>query len=159
LYTSLVRSNLDFGSVIWSCKYLTYINDFDNVQYKFLKRISYLSNIPLSRDSLYLTQDYISLVSLSLRRKLTDIMFVYDLINYNIVCPELLSEISFRIPYLITRNSELFLVPHYKTNSGTNSFFPRALMLANKICIHLDIFFLSRECFKSKSLLLLKNID
>lgn len=159
LYTSLVRSNLDFGSVIWSCKYLTYINDLDNVQYKFLKRISYLSNIPLSRDSLHLTQDYIGLVSLSLRRKLTDIMFVYDLINYNIVCPELLSEISFRIPYLITRNSHLFLVPHYKTNSGTNSIFPRALILANKICIHSDIFFLSRNCFKSKSMLLLKNID
>ncbi|KAL4083341.1 hypothetical protein QTP88_028669 [Uroleucon formosanum] len=62
-----------------------------------------------SMDSLHLTQDYIGFVSLTLRRKLTDIMFVYDLINYNIVCSELLSEISFRIPYLITRNSDLFL--------------------------------------------------
>jgi len=86
-------------------------------------------------------------------------MFVYDLINYNIVCPELLSEISFRILYLITRNSDLFLVPHYKTNSGTNSFLPRALILANKMYIHLDIFFLTRSCFKSKSMLLLKNVD
>jgi len=84
-YTSLVRSNLDFSSVIWSCKYLTYINDLDYVQYTFLKRILYLTNILLSRDSLHLTQDYIGRVSLSLRRKLTDIMFVYDLINYNII--------------------------------------------------------------------------
>jgi hypothetical protein len=84
LYTSLVRSNLDFGSVIWSCIYSTYINDLDNVKYTFLKRISYLSNIPLSRDSLHLTQDYIGLVLLSLRHKLIDVMFVYDLIDYNI---------------------------------------------------------------------------
>jgi len=26
-------------------------------------------------------------------------MFVYDLVNYNIVCPELLPEISIQIPY------------------------------------------------------------
>jgi len=103
--------------------------------------------------------DYIGLVSLLLRRKLTDNMFIYDIINYNIVCLELLSKISFRIPYLITRNSDLILVPHYKTNCGTNSFFPRAFILVNKICIHLEIFFLSRNCFKSKSMLILKNID
>jgi len=60
-----------------------------------------MSNIPLSRDSHHLTLDFIGLISLSLRCKLTDRMFVFDLINYNIVCPELLSEISFRIPYLI----------------------------------------------------------
>jgi len=75
-----------------------------------------MSNIPLFRDSRqshHLTEDYIGLVPLSLRHKLTDIiMFVFDLINFNIVCPELLSEIVFRIPYLITRNSHLFLVSH-----------------------------------------------
>jgi len=50
------------------------------------------------------------------------------------------------------------IVPHYKTNSGTNFFLSRALILANKICKHLDILFLTRGCFKSKSMLLLKNI-
>jgi len=155
LLTSLVRSNLDFGS----CKYLTYINDLDNVQYTFLKRISYLSNIPLSRDSLHPTQDYIGLVPFSLERKLTEIMFIYDLINYNIVCPELLSEICFRFPYLITCNSDLYLVPHYKTNSDTNSFMDQALILANKICMYLNIFLLFRNCFKRESMLLLKTID
>lgn len=49
--TSLVRSNVDFCSVIYPCKYLTYINDLENVQYKFL------SNIPLSREFLHLTLD------------------------------------------------------------------------------------------------------
>jgi len=118
-----------------------------------------LLNIPLSMDSLHLTQDYIGLVPLSLRLKLIDIMFVYDCINYNIVCPELLSDIGFRIPYMFTRNSDLFSVPHCTTNSGTNYFLHRALILANKICLYLDTFFLSRNCFKTKSMLLLKNID
>ncbi|KAF0764571.1 Uncharacterized protein FWK35_00018290 [Aphis craccivora] len=85
--------------------------------------ISYLLNIPLSMDSLHLTQDYIGLVPLSLRLKLIDIMFVYDCINYNIVCPELLSDIGFRIPYMFTHT-----------------------------------FFLSRNCFKTKSIIIKKKI-
>jgi len=95
------------------------------------KRISYISNIPLPRDSHHLIQDYIGFIPLSLKCKLTNIMIVFDPINYNIVCPELLSEIGFRIQYLITRNSDLFLIPHFKTKYFLLSFLPRALILAN----------------------------
>jgi len=40
-----------------------------------------MSNFPLSRDSHHITQDYVGLVFLLLRRQLTDIMFVFDLIK------------------------------------------------------------------------------
>lgn len=51
---SLVRSNLVFGSLIWSSNYSKYINELDNVQYTFLKRISYITNIHITRDTLTL---------------------------------------------------------------------------------------------------------
>jgi len=36
-------------------------------------------------------QNLVNIDSLQLRRRLFDIMFVYDLLNYNIVNPELLT--------------------------------------------------------------------
>lgn len=42
---SLVRSNLEFGLLIWSSNYSKYINELNNVEQKFLKKISYISNI------------------------------------------------------------------------------------------------------------------
>lgn len=65
LYTSLVKSNLDFGSLIWSSNYVTYINDLDNTIH-ILKWISFTSNILLSSNNLHLTQNYIGLIPLSL---------------------------------------------------------------------------------------------
>jgi hypothetical protein len=47
LYTSLVRSNLEFGSLIWSNNYFTYSNELNNIQYTFLKRVSPLLLIAL----------------------------------------------------------------------------------------------------------------
>jgi len=57
MYCSLVGSNLEFGSLFWSNDYSTYLNDLDNIQYKFVKRIAYISNCSISRDSLHLVQN------------------------------------------------------------------------------------------------------
>jgi hypothetical protein len=57
-----------------------------------------------------------------LRRKLTDIMLVYDILNNFIDFHELLYEIGFHIP---CRNSktDLFVILNFNTNSGNNTFF------------------------------------
>lgn len=39
LYFSLVMSHLELGSMVWSPNYALYINQVENVQYKFLKLI------------------------------------------------------------------------------------------------------------------------
>ncbi|KAF0682225.1 Uncharacterized protein FWK35_00037378, partial [Aphis craccivora] len=98
LYISLVRSNLEFGSIIWSSNYSKYINELDNVQFKFLKRISYITNIHITRDTVNTIENYLSLDSLNIRRQIADIMLVYDILNNLIDCPDLLSEIGFRVP-------------------------------------------------------------
>lgn len=113
-------------------------------------------NIPFSRDSIIPIQESLDLDSLSLRRNLTDIMFIFDIINGFILCPELLVMIGLRISRLYTRNLDLFVIPHYRTNSGAFSFLPRALRLANLISHHLDFFNSTRVNFKLNTVLLLK---
>jgi len=56
-------------------------------------------------------QNLINIDSLKLRHQLFDIMFIYDLLNYSIVSPELLSQFNFRIPSY-TREIMIFLSFH-----------------------------------------------
>lgn len=88
---SLVRSNLKFGSLIWSANYSKYILEFDNVQNKFLKRISYITVIHIIRDTVNIIEHFLSLDSLNIRRQIADIMLVYDILNNLIDCPDPLS--------------------------------------------------------------------
>ena len=55
-------------------------------------------------------------ISLEVRRKVTDIMFIYDLLNGHISSPELLSMINFNITNHRLRKSNLFHVPFYNNN-------------------------------------------
>jgi len=54
LFFSLVRSHLEFGSMIWSLKYDCYKNQIENSQNKSLKLLYNKLNISFDRDSNYL---------------------------------------------------------------------------------------------------------
>ena len=56
LYCFLVRSYLEFGSLIWGQNSTDKV--VDNVQYKFLKLIAFRLNLPIYRDSFSLVADY-----------------------------------------------------------------------------------------------------
>ena len=86
-------------------------------------------------------------------------MFIFDILNGFVICPEILALINFRVPRKNTRNLDLFKIPFYKTNIGTNSFLPRALFLANIISASLDFFNMSRYSFKANTLILLNNLN
>lgn len=90
LYFSLVGSNLEFGSEVWSPNYTTRIKNSDYVQYKFLKMIRFKLNFPISRGSYNLQTFLIGIQLCELRRKIDDLMFLCDLLNGNIYSPDLL---------------------------------------------------------------------
>jgi hypothetical protein len=94
-----VRSNLEFSSIIWASNYFKYINDLDNVQYKFLKKISYITNIHITRNTVYIIEKFLSLDSLNVRRQIADIMLLYDILNNLIDYPDIhvLYEIGFHV--------------------------------------------------------------
>jgi len=72
LYCSLyiVRSSLEFGSIIWSQNRSKYLNDLETVQYKFLKRIAYVFNLPVSSNLFKPVQFSIGLDSIDLKTTL-----------------------------------------------------------------------------------------
>jgi len=152
-----IKKKLYNSLVIWSNNYSTFSNKLNNIQYKYLKTVAFITQCTISRDSFLLVQYSLGIDSLNIRRDLIDIMFVYDILNNNVKCPAILNLIWFRIPSRFTWNSNLFHVPNFNTNSGKNYFFSRAVFNANRISTVLDFFVLSRQVFKAKTLLCLKH--
>lgn len=145
LFFSLVRSHLEFGSVVWSPSYSSFKEAIEKVQYKFLKLICFKLNIPVTSS---LQNSVFGFTSCNLRRNVANIMFLFDLLNGLVDSPELLSMIGFITPNRYLRKPNLFHIPFYKNNYSSASFFLRALSLCNAIAVHIDFFFISRDLFK-----------
>lgn len=159
LFFALVRSHLEFGSIVWSPYYITFINTIENVQLKFLKLLCYKLNIPLiSKNSYNMRMSKLSFISCEVRRKVADIMFIYHLLNGHIFSPDLLSMIAFNTANHCLRKSNLFHIPFYNNNYSSTSYFSRALKLANLIVDHVDFFFMSRNVFKRNVYLVLNDV-
>lgn len=120
LYCSLVRSSLEFGSLVRSQNLSTNNKDLENLQHKFLKRLAFVTNSLLTNESYKPIQESIALDSLQLKRQVADIIFIYNLLNGNIVYPKLLALINIRVPSYQSRNKELFIITFYKKNCDKN---------------------------------------
>jgi len=81
LYFSLVRSHLEFSSIVWSPNYALYINQVENVQYRFIKLICNKLNLAIDRHLYHLQTTHLGMVLCELRRKVADLIFLFDLLN------------------------------------------------------------------------------
>lgn len=70
-------------------------------------------NISLSRDSYNLHSTRLGIMSCDLRRKVSDVMFFYDLQNGNVDSPVLLSLVGFHKSQINFRVNKLFYVPFF----------------------------------------------
>lgn len=102
-----------------------------------MKRVAYIKDILLSRESFNTVQFSIGLDSLSFRR-----IFAVVLLNGNVDCLYFLRKLAIRVPRYhhisLEVGKELFIIPKikiisYLKKSGDDSFFPRALNIANNI--------------------------
>jgi hypothetical protein len=118
LYTSLIRSQLEYCSLIWYPIDITNINKLEKVQRKFLKLLSF------QLDGVYPIRNYdnnmllgrFKLKSLYTRRVNAVVSFLYKLVHHKIDCSFLLSKISFHVPRMNSRNYTTFYIPSYRTN-------------------------------------------
>jgi len=127
LYCSLVRSHMEFGSIIWAQNCTDKL--IKNVQYKFLKSKAFRLKSPISRESFSLVANSIYIQPCEVRRKLSDVLFIYDLLNNYIDCPDLLNKIVICTHSYSIRNSFLFFVPFIEKNMYR--FFLRAILLCS----------------------------
>ena len=96
------------------------------------------------------------LLPLELRRNVADVLFLLDILNNRIDCPELLSKFGLRAPVFSSRHHSLLHVPHANTNVRQNAYVLRVCTYFNGLsdndCI--DLFNTSASVVRS---LLIKN--
>lgn len=150
LYTSFVRSKLEYGALIWNPFSNIHIARIERIQRRFIYFA--LPHINLINPLLpYISRcQHLGLDSLEKRRKVQTMLFIYDLINGNIDCPALLEKISFKIPHISLRHNEIFHVSCHRNNYVLNNPLIRSLKdynsLNNK---HMVEFNASKPFFKN----------
>jgi len=148
LYTSLVRSILEFSNIVWSPYYQVHINRLENIQHKFIKYAGYklfCNGISLDNDQ---TMLYLNLTTLVRRREYYDVCFAFNILNSFIKSPDCLKLFSIHIPSYQTRNKCLLHVPYCRTSYLLYSPVNRISANVNKYCDRLDFFNVSQSKFK-----------
>lgn len=121
LYISLVRSLLEYGNVIWHPYLAKDQLRIERVQNKFLAYATFILKLPDPCHDYTYTREVLSLPTLHSRRSLADQNFIMALLNGLLDAPDILSNISFRVPSRNTRNQGQFYIPAHSTSYGHNN--------------------------------------
>lgn len=105
LFSSLVRSILDYCSVVWSPYYNLQITRLENIQKRFVKYWCFKSKIIFKTDHYLYFLNYFGLHPLSTRRIYFDICFTQKILSGQSKCNELLEQFSFHVPQYIVRDA------------------------------------------------------
>lgn len=133
LYSSIVRSLLEYASTIWSPTSNTRIKQLEAVQHKFLRFVArkYFSDTSESIDY-RLYERKLKLQSLELRRVLADIKITIKSFNGQIDSFTFLHHFKFSVPRLCSRNRQVF------QTSRNSSIFSRLMNNYNNFCNDVD---------------------
>ena len=129
LYISLVRSILEYASIVWSPFNVSSIERINKIQNKFLKMVSFRCGT----NSTYLK-------SLTERRINFDVTFIFKLFNGLIDAPDLLSKLPLAVPSYNSRYPIIFKCKFHATNYGYAAPLDRACRTLNNIS-NVDLFF------------------
>lgn len=140
LYFAHVRSVLDFCSVVWSPHYKCHIERIERVQKKFIRIMNFRNG---HGDTTYKSSlNRYKMLSLSDRRELTDMVFLFKILLNKIDSPTLLSNIPFlvpsRRPARSSRKKHLFSPPLLRKNYTCNCFLYRSLNVYNDRYYNVD---------------------
>ena len=146
LFHTLVRSQLEYASVIWNPFYAVYKDRVEAVQRKFLRILNYRLHSPYSSYG-SLLEKY-NLLSLSDRRLMVDAVTLRSICVGEFKCPQLLSLVHFRTPIMSLRSGVLFALNVPKSNAGKRAPLYRLCDQYNKGAYHGDMFLDSRHRYK-----------
>ena len=141
LYCSLVRSVIEYASVLWSPSAVLLREMVEKVQRRHLRYINFRLGIPIDSLNYDDLQRLLGLTTLKIRRERLDLSFLYNLVNGVTDCPALLQLINFSVPARALRCATTFRVEHCRTDYRAQSPLNRICEAANRGS---DIFHLSR---------------
>ncbi|KAG7308425.1 hypothetical protein JYU34_005625 [Plutella xylostella] len=148
LYQSLIRSQFDFASVVWSPHYAVHSNKLESIQKRFVKALHF--RLTHSRGRYADLLALYKLQRLSDRRTLLDAMTLYNVCNNLYDCPALLEHIHYRAPSRPSRSKALFSLDTARTNSGSRAPLRRMCETYNKVLHPVDLFTMSKLKFKNQ---------
>lgn len=149
LYNCLVRSILEYNSIIWYPTHVCHISRIERVQSKFVKYLLWKSHFPYNNIPHPLRLQLAGYVSLERRRDNMMLCFLHKIISGTVDCEDLLRIICFRIYPRSTRSRELFAERLHRTNYGCNAFVDRIVRNYNKNFIDCDIFSIKYETLRN----------
>lgn len=152
IYNVLIRSKLEYASIIWSPNQIYLKKHLEFVQRKFLMYLHFkkFGNYPSFVEHTSVLRALLELPSLESRRQIAQCLFVFKLVNNKIDDQNLFELLSFNVPSMRTRNnsnSPTFHVPRVQTVKHENSSFMSILKTFNENNVDLS---LSLKCFKEK---------
>ena len=130
LYKTLVRSQLEYASVVWSPYLKSHVRAIEKVQRKFTRFLYRKFQYPYQEYEDRLTS--LELESLCNRRQLIDLKMLYKIVNGNVVT-NCISDFTMRINRKNVRNMNLFGIKKYNTEYCKNSPVPRLMNLYNSL--------------------------
>ncbi|CAH2088805.1 unnamed protein product [Euphydryas editha] len=158
VYNSLVRSILEYCSVVWRPHYATHCLRLERIQKRFLWHLAYSVGKTSQLRSYESRLKYFNINSLALRRDLIDLLFLYKLIRGKIDSACLLGLFRFRAPSRIPRATITPLCPPLrKTVLGSYSPVCRLCKVLNSCSDVVDINFDSYPKFYGAVLKYLKS--
>ncbi|CAI6371898.1 unnamed protein product [Macrosiphum euphorbiae] len=130
LYATLVRSIVEYGSVVWSPRTKCDIIRIERVQHRFLSMVSRSMGINHEPHDYKPVLIALNLSTLSERRNMSDIKLLNGLVSGVIDSPDLLSRIGFRIPGT-TRSGDPYYLASVSKNYLDDDPLRRAMSLVN----------------------------
>ncbi|KAG6452984.1 hypothetical protein O3G_MSEX007903 [Manduca sexta] len=113
IYNSIIRSMLEYSSPVWNPFYQAHSNRIEMVQKRFLYHLCYSDNKCRTFNSYLEKLNHYRMTTLKVRRKISDLIFLYKLLHGKINSPQLLQAINISIPRPCSRlsNRKTFVLP------------------------------------------------
>lgn len=143
LFSTFVRSKLEYACVVWNPGYELHKNNIERIQRRFVRYIWFKTDgiypdFHISHNELL---SRFAVKDLTCRREYQTIIMLFKILNNLIDCPDLVKELNFHVPNLQTRShSSTFYLTAPRTN--VLAFSPIYVMCSNYVSVqnNLDIF-------------------
>ncbi|KAL1448320.1 hypothetical protein WDU94_013897 [Cyamophila willieti] len=146
LFTSLVRSKLEYASVIWAPQAKSHVLMLEKIQARFIRSLFRRENgfYPAYPNAISygLLRENLVMESLESRREYNYLMLLYNILNNYIDIPSVLQHISVRVPIIglrVRENAPFFCPGDMRSPVYDSSSLPIAMAIFNKHSSALDI--------------------
>lgn len=142
LFNSLVRSKLEYASIIWAPYYVHYKLKIERVQRRFLKHLynASLGSFPKRGFAQEKLLEHFEYESLECRRQVSNVKLLTKLLVNKIDCAKILSFVKLQVPTANLRRNQTFFVPKSKTNTMKRSPLCALAEVGNIISDKVDVF-------------------